>query len=217
MEPTTSDSQPEYQARLCHSCGADSAPEARFCASCGSTLEALDQTTPPPQPEYEIHYCAFHPNVETGLSCNRCEKYICPRCMVQSSVGARCRECAQVRRLPTFDVKPVYYLRGSVVGILVALVTGVIWGFLRAFSFGYFSWALSIGAGYLIGEAVSQAVNRKRGPGLAWIAGISMGIAFVVSGLVWAGPPGLRYLLGRDILGLLVLGVAVFIAVNRVR
>ena len=217
MEQTTSKSQPENQAHHCPNCGTETAPEARFCAHCGSSLGAPEQTTQDAQPEYQVHYCSFHPDVETGLSCNRCEKYICPRCMVQTPVGARCRDCAQVRRLPTFDVKPGYYIRGSVAGVLVALVAGVIWGILRAFFFGFFSWLISVGIGYLIGEAVSQAVNRKRGPGLAWIVGISMGLAFVVSGLVWAGAPGLRHLLGRDIIGLLILGVSIFVAISRVR
>jgi hypothetical protein len=38
-------------------------------------------------------YCANHPNVETELSCGRCGKPICTRCLVHMEVGIRCREC----------------------------------------------------------------------------------------------------------------------------
>lgn len=39
-------------------------------------------------------FCARHPQTETGLRCGRCDTPICPRCMVHSSVGIRCPECA---------------------------------------------------------------------------------------------------------------------------
>ena len=56
--------------------------------------------------------CATHPNVETELACGRCGKPICPRCLVYTPVGARCRDCAQLRRLPTYQVPASYILRG---------------------------------------------------------------------------------------------------------
>ena len=37
--------------------------------------------------------CAWHPTVETGLTCARCETPICGRCAVSSAVGMRCRNC----------------------------------------------------------------------------------------------------------------------------
>ena len=40
--------------------------------------------------------CATHPEVETGLSCGRCETLICPRCLVQTPVGTR--TTLQIRR-----------------------------------------------------------------------------------------------------------------------
>ena len=51
--------------------------------------------------------CAAHPDTETGLSCGRCDTPICPRCLVETPVGARCRKCANVRRLPTYSVSRV--------------------------------------------------------------------------------------------------------------
>ena len=34
-----------------------------------------------------IHVCYRHPDTETGLRCNRCNKFICARCAVKMEVG----------------------------------------------------------------------------------------------------------------------------------
>src|SRR5262245_55510316 len=38
--------------------------------------------------------CYRHPDRETGVSCSRCGRPICPDCMTPTSVGMRCPECA---------------------------------------------------------------------------------------------------------------------------
>ena len=40
-------------------------------------------------------FCANHPNRETVLRCNRCEKPICTECAVLTPVGYRCKECVR--------------------------------------------------------------------------------------------------------------------------
>ncbi len=50
--------------------------------------------------------CYRHPEQETGVGCSRCGRPICPRCMVNASVGFHCPECVgegsrQVRRATT--------------------------------------------------------------------------------------------------------------------
>ncbi len=37
--------------------------------------------------------CYRHPDRETGIRCTRCERPICPACMVSASVGFQCPEC----------------------------------------------------------------------------------------------------------------------------
>lgn len=110
-------------------------------------------------------FCARHPNVETYLRCGRCETPICPRCLVQTPVGARCRECANVTRLPTFDVTPIFFARGLAAALVSGVVVGWAWA-LVAVNIGFgllIGVFVGMGIGWAISEAVSLATNRKRG------------------------------------------------------
>jgi len=42
--------------------------------------------------------CYRHPDRVAGVSCQRCDRPICPSCMVQASVGFHCPDCAGQRR-----------------------------------------------------------------------------------------------------------------------
>ena len=159
--------------------------------------------------EYGIHRCSFHPDVETGLACGRCGRYICPRCMVQTPVGSRCPDCARVTRHPTFDVQPSYYLRASSAGGVVGIIGGVIWGLVLGVPF--LPWLVAIGVGYFVGEAVSLASNRKRGTGLAVTAGASVALAVIVA-MILVG-----WTIVTSIFFLLSVALAIYIAVSRVR
>ena len=169
-------------------------------------------------PEETVHYCATHPDVETALGCSRCGKYICPQCMIQTPVGARCRDCARIQRSPIYDVRPRQLALAVGIAAILAVALGTAWGYLfvEIHRIPFFPWLVAIGVGYVIGEGVSVVTNRRRGTSLAWIAGVGTIAAFLISGFVFAEVAGVRFLL-RDLFGLLTLGFAVYIAVNRVR
>ena len=175
-------------------------------------LEQSQEHSEPQQEEYELHRCSFHPEVETGLGCGKCGRYICPRCMIQTPVGARCRECVTVTTLPTFEVAPSYYIRAVVAGGIAAIVGGILWNVLLRFNVPFVPWISAIGVGYLVGEAISVATNRKRGRGLAIVAGTSMVIAILVSGFL----PQVSSPIGF-ILWLFLVGIAFSMAISRVR
>ena len=155
--------------------------------------------------------CTHHPEVETNLGCGKCGKPICPKCMVQTPVGARCPDCARLYKLPTFRVSTKHYLRAVGTGLGMAIVCGIVWGvvigFLPRF---YLGLLLAGGAGYAIGEVVSLSVNRKRGTGLAIVAGIAVTISYLVS-VFWPWGIGFR------LLDLLALALGIFVAATRLR
>ncbi len=157
--------------------------------------------------------CATHPKVETNLRCGKCGKPICPKCMVQTPVGARCRDCAQLYRLPIYQVPGKYYLRASAVALGLAIVSGVIWWAVDIFLFFYLSIILAAGIGYAIGEVVSLSVNRKRSPWLAAIAGLGVAISYLVSALL---PGGFVFGL-RLLFDLIAVALGIYIAVARLR
>ena len=126
--------------------------------------------------------CATHPEIETNLKCGKCGKPICPKCMVQTPVGARCPDCAKLYKLPTYRVSKTYNLRAIGTALGMAVVCGLVWGVINGFMpFFFLNLILSAGAGYAIGEVVSLSVNRKRGRGLAIMAGIAVVISYLVN------------------------------------
>ena len=159
--------------------------------------------------------CAYHPDVETNLRCGKCDKPICPKCMVQTPVGARCRDCAGLDKLPTFRVSTRYYLIAAGTALGMAIACGAAWGLIEwlvpIFSLNLL---LAAAAGYAIGEVVSVSVNRKRGTGLAVVGGIAVVISYAVTFLV---PGSLPFGLFSIIYHIIAVGLGIFLAVTRLR
>jgi hypothetical protein len=158
--------------------------------------------------------CATHPSVETELTCSRCGKPICPRCLVITPVGARCRDCARLRRLPTYQLGTTFTLRGLGAALATGAAAGALWAFLFPYRLDAFiGLFLGLGLGYVVGESVSWAANRKRGLVLQGLAVVGVLLAYAVRNLV----EGAAIFQANDVLGYVVIAVAAFIAIGRLR
>jgi len=145
------------------------------------------EQSPETETEPQALRCKHHPGTETYLRCGKCDEPICAKCVVITPVGARCRECAQLKRLPTYMLSPGDYVRAIVAMLVAAVGGGLIAGYLSAvIPFGGI--LIPIGLGFVIGEAVALATNRKRATPLKVIAAIGVLLAFPLQPL--AHSPG---------------------------
>ena len=133
--------------------------------------------TPAPPPEVPVRLggatvvqCARHPDVQTALRCSRCDTPICPRCLVQTPVGARCRDCAQLAKSPVYTVSGQYLVRAVSAAVLGGTAMGLVWGFasrnVAGIAYGGLFISILLGAalGFGFTRIMEFATNRKRGP-----------------------------------------------------
>ena len=175
----------------------------------------MGEQTGTDQEQQRTAYCTWHSSVETRLSCSQCGRNICTECLVQASVGIRCPECGKATKMPTFDVQPALYAKASVVGGAVVIGGGILWAL---FNFIFINLGFSILTsaalpalliGYGTGELINVAVNAKRSKGLAYIAAGSVIGAFILAQIIYSGR--------IEFFGLIVMAVAVYTAVQRVK
>lgn len=126
--------------------------------------------------------CAAHPKTETYLRCAQCQTPICPRCLVMTPVGAKCRACARPRRLPTFEVTPLTLVSALIATFFAALVLGIVGSILVRLS-PLFLMIFPFGVGLVIAEVINRIANRKRHTILRVIAGAGVVFGYFVLSL----------------------------------
>lgn len=95
---------------------------------------------PADTPAPAVESCYRHPKVETRVHCTRCDRPICPDCMIPAPVGYQCPECvAQARK--EFKQGPghrVATARGAARGVTAtkALLVAILAGFILEVSAG---------------------------------------------------------------------------------
>ncbi len=111
--------------------------------------------------QVEKSVCYRHPERETFLRCNRCEKLICSECAVLTPTGYRCKECVRGQQ-KVFNTAKV---QDYIFGVLVAVILGYIGGIISR-SIGFFIIFLAPVVGVVIAEAVRKIIKKRRATSL---------------------------------------------------
>lgn len=110
-------------------------------------------------------YCYNHPQRETLLRCNRCDRPICQQCAVLTPTGYRCKECVRSQQ-KIFDTArwwdyPLAVIAAGVLAYFGSLLSGML---------GFFAIFIGPIAGMIITEAVRFVVRRRRSKTLTFLA-----------------------------------------------
>ena len=109
------------------------------------------------EPQIDRMVCEVHPNRETLLRCNRCNRPMCSECAVLTPTGYRCKECVRGQQ-KTFETTQT---RDLVIGVAIALVIAFAGSFIpRVMQF--FTIFVAPIVGMIITETVRWAVKRRR-------------------------------------------------------
>ena len=139
----------------------------------------------------ETLYCYVHPNRETSLRCNNCNRPICASCAVRTPTGYRCRECVK-GQLKVFDTAEWYdYASGFAVSAILSLVAASLVTLISRI--GFIGWFLIIfgapTAAVVIAEGVRLVTGRRRSRPLFMTvtAGMVLGAVPVILGQLFFG------------------------------
>jgi hypothetical protein len=110
-------------------------------------------------------FCYRHPEIQTGLHCNRCAKPICPKCARRTPVGFRCPDCIREQQDKYYSGTNVDYILAAIVALPLSLIAAGLYSLILG-SFGI--WVIFIGmivapaVTGIIAEAVRWVVRKRR-------------------------------------------------------
>lgn len=157
--------------------------------------------------ESGLAYCYRHPDIQTGLRCNRCNKPICPKCARRTPVGFRCPDCIREQEEKFYSGGNLDYVIAAAIALPLSLIAAGLFTFVLG-SFGFFTiiiglFAAPAVAGF-IAEAVRWGVGRRRSRYLGHVVAgcVILGTVPFLLFLLWAGSvysllsPGIFVFLG---------------------
>jgi len=153
----------------------------------------------------DIDHCYRHHDTHTSLRCYDCDKLICIKCANKTPVGYICPECKRELEDTYYTSKPTDYLIALAVSLPLSIAIGAL-VVLGSNALGF--WALFIMSavggfiGNLIGRVVKVAIGKRRGRYIPHLVAAMVGL-----GVSW----GFLLLFG-NILGMIVLGLYIFVA-----
>jgi hypothetical protein len=188
-----------------------------------------------------VTFCAVHPDRETALRCNKCDRLMCVQCAVRTPVGYRCRECARQHEDRFFNASSSDYLIVAGVCGAAGLLIGVLTGFIPFLNSPLFAIILGFPAGGALTEITLRLTARRRGRYSGEIGAAALVIGGLLSSIGYAyfsyqsryneiveqvgaqnaaqmmPPLDLQYLLLGNIGLLIFVGIAAFAVYGRYR
>ena len=137
--------------------------------------------------EPETLYCYRHPNRETLLRCNNCNRPICAECALRTPTGYRCPECVRNQQKKFNTAATLDYILAPLVAGALSFIGGYIVQFI-----GFFTILLAPVAGGIIAEAVKAIIRGRRSKSLFYLTAA----AVVVGALPMLLPSLLSFFLG---------------------
>lgn len=142
-------------------------------------------------------FCYNHPDRETGLRCNRCDRLICTSCAVRVATGYRCPQCIREQK-KVFDTAQIQdYVLGFIVAFVLSYIGSLITQAVSFFFFLVFLVAPAVGA--LIAKVVRKVVGRRRSKTLFQV----ITVAVVLGGVPLILDDILYILIGGGLQGLI--------------
>ncbi len=112
--------------------------------------------------------CYNHPDRETMLRCNRCERPICTQCAVLTPTGYRCKECVRGQQKVFDTAQWVDYPLAMIVAGVLSFI-----GSIAASYVGFFAIFIAPIVGVIVSEAVRWVIRRRRSKLLFQVATIA--------------------------------------------
>lgn len=108
--------------------------------------------------------CAFHPQRETLLRCNQCDKPICIKCARHTPTGYRCPECIKTQQKAFITAK----WQDFIIAVLIAGIFSFL-GSLLAIPFGFFTIFIAPVVGTVTVAVIKKLISNRRSPLLSKI------------------------------------------------
>ncbi len=149
----------------------------------------MSENAPKMPIDNDARFCAVHPERDTALRCNRCDRYMCVECAQRTPVGYTCRECVRGHEDKFFTSTALDYAlvvaTCATSGALLPFLQLVVGGFIIL---GFFV-APALGGG--AAQIALQMTKRRRGRHSGYVAAGAMMAGGIASGLLLAGGLGL--------------------------
>jgi hypothetical protein len=129
----------------------------------------------------ELTYCAVHPDRETSLRCNKCERYMCAECAVLTPVGYRCKQCVRQHEDKFFSASQNDYIIVFATCAVLSAVGSVV---VNMIGFLLFILILAFPVGGVIAEVALRLTKRRRGRYSGQVAALGVVIGGLAGGVI---------------------------------